>query len=322
MTSATLPNNGGATTFKYDPFGRRIEKVSPSATSIFVYDGNGLVETMNASGNTVARYTQGEKLDEPLAMQRGATTDYYEQDGIGSVTSLTDSNGSIAQSYTYDSFGNTTNSSGSLTNIFRYAAREFDTETGFYFERARYYDPVRGLFISTDPIGFSAGVNFYRYSLNVPTMFVDPLGLAPTPPGVQDSIQNGLIQQIQNIFPGSQYNPETNSISIPLPPQAVAQTLQGQGYQTPGPWWNPFLYWDPIYHYGGWEFRTGTQTFSFHFREKYPSSCNDSSTVIDQIHFDSSNPEVNPFKHLINDFLPPLIPKIYIGPIGPMLGPW
>lgn len=109
----TLTNSGGTATFKYDPFGRRIEKVSPTATSIFAYDGDNLIETVNASGGLVAHYTQGQNIDEPLAMQRGAATDYYETDGLGSVTSLTASNGAVAQSYAYDSFGNTTTSSGS-----------------------------------------------------------------------------------------------------------------------------------------------------------------------------------------------------------------
>jgi hypothetical protein len=40
--------------------------------------------------------------------------------------------------YTYDSFGNTTNSTGSVTNYFRYTAREFDSETGIYYYRSRY----------------------------------------------------------------------------------------------------------------------------------------------------------------------------------------
>ena len=111
-------------TFKYDPFGRRIEKVSPTATGIFAYDGLNLVETLNGSGSQVARYTQGPGIDQPFAMDRSGTVDYYEQDGVGSVTSLTAANGSVAQSYAYDSFGNTTNSSGSLTNFFRYTARE------------------------------------------------------------------------------------------------------------------------------------------------------------------------------------------------------
>ncbi|MFZ0738431.1 MAG: hypothetical protein WA002_08870 [Candidatus Acidiferrales bacterium] len=67
---------GGTATFKYDPIGRRIYKQSPNAASIFAYDGHNLVETVNGSGGLVARYTQGENIDEPLAMQRGNTTHY------------------------------------------------------------------------------------------------------------------------------------------------------------------------------------------------------------------------------------------------------
>jgi RHS repeat-associated protein len=167
-------------TFKYDPFGRRIEKISPATTSIFAYDGDNLVETVNSSGNVVARYTQGQNIDEPLAESRSGTVNYYEQDGLGSVTSLTAANGTVAQSYTYDSFGNTVSSSGSLTNYFRYTGRELDTETGLYYYRARYYDPSSGRFLSEDPVHFKAGANFYRYVNNNPALFSDPTGLCQT----------------------------------------------------------------------------------------------------------------------------------------------
>jgi RHS repeat-associated protein len=100
-------------------------------------------------------------------------------DGLGSVTSLSSSAGSIANTYTYDSFGNLTNSTGSLTNSFRYTAREFDTETSLYYYRARYYDPNAGRFLSEDPIGFHAGIDQYRYALNNPTKYRDPSGLWP-----------------------------------------------------------------------------------------------------------------------------------------------
>ena len=93
------------------------------------------------------------------------------------MTSLTASNGSLAQSYTYDSFGNQTASSGSLTNFFRYTGREFDTETGLYFDRARYLDPTTGRFLSEDPMDFDAGTNFYDYVANDPTTLIDPWGL-------------------------------------------------------------------------------------------------------------------------------------------------
>jgi RHS repeat-associated protein len=151
LVSAALPGSGGTVTFKYDPFGRRIYKSSSSGTSIYAYDGTGIVETVNASGAVVARYAQGPKIDEPLAELQGSTTDYYEADGVGSVTSLSNAAGALAQTYTFDSFGNTTNSSGSLTNPFQYTAREFDTETNLYYYRARYFDQASGRFISEDP---------------------------------------------------------------------------------------------------------------------------------------------------------------------------
>jgi len=165
-------------TFKYDPMGRRIYKSSSAGTSIYAYDGTGIVETVNATGAVVARYTQGPIIDEPLAELQGSTTDYYQADGVGSVTSLSNAAGALAQTYAFDSFGNTTNSSGSLTNPFQYTAREFDTETNLYYYRARYFDQASGRFISEDPKKTTAEFNFYRYALNSPLNFTDPLGWA------------------------------------------------------------------------------------------------------------------------------------------------
>jgi RHS repeat-associated protein len=178
LTSVQLPGSGGSVTFKYDPFGRRIYKSSSTATSIYAYDLRNTVEEVNASGGVVARYAHGIHIDEPLAMLRGTTTDFYEADGLGSVTSLTSSSGANAGTYTYDSFGNLTASTGSLTNSFRYTAREFDTETSLYFYRARYYDASAGRFASEDPIRFRGGMNFYAYVKNRPTLMRDPSGRA------------------------------------------------------------------------------------------------------------------------------------------------
>jgi hypothetical protein len=54
--------------FKYDPMGRRIEKSSSATTSVFAYDGDNLIEETNASGGVVARYSQTQNIDEPLAI--------------------------------------------------------------------------------------------------------------------------------------------------------------------------------------------------------------------------------------------------------------
>jgi RHS repeat-associated protein len=178
LTSVTLPGTGGTVSFKYDPLGRRIYKSSSSATSIFAYDGDNLIEETNSSGAVVARYAQqGLNIDEPLAMLRGGTSSYYQLDGLKSVTSLSTMAGALAQTYTFDSFGRQTASSGSLTNPFQYTGRESDIETNLYFLRARYYDATIGRFLSEDPIAFKGGMDFYRYVRNNPVMHRDPMGL-------------------------------------------------------------------------------------------------------------------------------------------------
>jgi RHS repeat-associated protein len=175
-----------AESFKYDPFGRRNQKsfttgANPptTTTSIYAYDGDNLTEETNSAGAVVARYSQTENIDEPLAMLRNSATSYYEQDGLSSVTSLSNGAGALAQTYTFDSFGKQVSSSGSLTNPFQYTAREFDSETTLFYMRARYFDPATGRFMSEDPIQFDAGMNFYRYVDNSPVVRADPTGLLP-----------------------------------------------------------------------------------------------------------------------------------------------
>jgi RHS repeat-associated protein len=101
-------------------------------------------------------------------------TSYYEQDGIGSVSALSSSAGALANTYSYDSFGNLTASTGTITNPFRYTGREFDSETGSYYYRARFYDPASGRFMGEDPARFDQGGNFYVYVSNNPVLFIDP----------------------------------------------------------------------------------------------------------------------------------------------------
>lgn len=80
----------------------------------------------------------------------------------------------------YDSFGKITASSGSVSNPFRYTGRDFDSETGLYYYRARYYDSTTGRFLSEDAIRFTAGVDFYPYVSNSALNFHDPFGEFPT----------------------------------------------------------------------------------------------------------------------------------------------
>jgi RHS repeat-associated protein len=175
MVSAVVPGTG-TVTFKYDPFGRRIQKSGPLGATNYIYDRMNSLEEVDNAGNVLAKYAHGAVVDEDLAMLRNGTASYYNQDGLGSVTSLGSSNGTLAQTYAFDSFGKLTASTGTLTNPFQYTGREFDSETGIYYYRARYFDPSAGRFLSQDPIGFSGGVNHYAYTRNSPVVLRDSYG--------------------------------------------------------------------------------------------------------------------------------------------------
>jgi len=112
-----------------------------------------------------------------ILLPNGSYLSYFEGDGVGSVTSLSNGGQVLANTYAYDSFGKLTASTGTLTNPFQYTGREFDQETGAYYYRARYYDQNVGRFVGEDPIRSRGGINFYAYAGNSPVNYIDPLGL-------------------------------------------------------------------------------------------------------------------------------------------------
>ena len=62
----------------------------------------------------------------------------HEQDGLGSVTSISGLTGTAINSYSYDAFGNVMALTGSFANPSQYTGRDFDSETGLQYYRARY----------------------------------------------------------------------------------------------------------------------------------------------------------------------------------------
>jgi RHS repeat-associated protein len=196
LRSVVLPGAGGTATFKYDPFGRRIQKSFTQGTTItttnYLYDGENSIAELDQNANVLTRYTQTAVIDAPLAESRSGVVSYYQQDGLGSVTSMSSSGGSLATTYIYDSFGNLTASSGTTINPFQYTGRDYDPETGLRYHRARYYDQNTGRFNSEDPIGFRGGVNFYTYVSSNPVRFADPLGLQKAPPPKPNILGNCL----------------------------------------------------------------------------------------------------------------------------------
>lgn len=180
LIKVTTPN-GTTAEFKYDPFGRRIEKSVTengiTTTKRYFYDNEDIIIEYDEQGNIGNQYIHGLGIDEPLALTTSQGTYYYHVDGLGSVVALTDSNQKVVQDYQYDSFGNLKDQKNRIKQPYTFAGREWDKEIGLYYYRARYYDAEVGRFIEKDPAGSSAGVNLYLYAKANPIRYADPFGL-------------------------------------------------------------------------------------------------------------------------------------------------
>ncbi|MBX3324924.1 MAG: RHS repeat-associated core domain-containing protein [Nitrospira sp.] len=199
------PTAAFTSTYRYDGLGRRIEKVANASTGSaqagqtkqYIYDGEDILLEYDGSNVLQARYTHGPGIDEPIAVTKGSSTYFYHQDGLGTVTDLTDSTGTTAKSYSYDAYGNILESPGTLEQPYTYTGREFDSESGLLFYRSRYYDPSTGRFLQQDPIGLRGGLNLYRYVRNNPSNYADPTGRVAglavfIPALVEGGIQAGI----------------------------------------------------------------------------------------------------------------------------------
>jgi RHS repeat-associated protein len=162
-------------TLAYDPIGRLHEYDAPTATR-FVYDGGMISEELNTSGTVLRRYAFGPGGDEPIVWYEGSGTTtrrYIDQDERGSVTRITNQDGSTYAINSYDEYG--VPGSGNRGR-FGYTGQAWLSEIGLAYYKARIYSPTLGRFLQTDPIGYADGPNWYNYVAGDPINLIDPSG--------------------------------------------------------------------------------------------------------------------------------------------------
>ncbi|EZD36185.1 type IV secretion protein Rhs [Escherichia coli O111:NM str. K6728] len=120
----------------------------------------------------------------------------YHCDHRGLPLALISEDGNTAWSAEYDEWGNQLNEENPhhLHLPYRLPGQQYDKESGLYYNRHRYYDPLQGRYITPDPIGLRGGWNMYQYPLN-PIQVIDPMGLD----AIENMTSGGLIYAVSGV---------------------------------------------------------------------------------------------------------------------------
>jgi RHS repeat-associated protein len=170
----TAPVRPALARYTYSADGLRVTSKVGSVTAVAAWtlDGLGVPEQLT-EGQT--RFVYGPS-GLPIEQVSGEAATFLLGDRGGSTRLLVDESGTVTGTYSYDAWGKVTSHTGSATTPFQFDGQHTDSETGFQYLRARYYDPSVGEFISVDPALALSG-SAYGFADANPFGEIDPLGL-------------------------------------------------------------------------------------------------------------------------------------------------
>ena len=189
---------GGTTVdFSYFFGGLRKTKTSGGVTKNYYYDGDRLIAEKWSTGAYLLYHY--DETGSPYAITYSANGSSYAkyyliQNLQGDVLQIRNVNNTVVANYEYDAWGrvvsvkyangndiNVSNHIG-VINPIRYRGYYYDSETGFYYLKSRYYDPAICRFISADDPSYlgagetTQGLNLFAYCLNDPVNRIDADG--------------------------------------------------------------------------------------------------------------------------------------------------
>jgi RHS repeat-associated protein len=190
MTEGTV-----AVTLAYDADGNRVAKTVNGVTTRYLVDdlnptGYAQVVEEVTAGAVTRQYTYGlQRISQTQQIANAWTPSFYGYDGAGTVRLLTDSTGTVTDTYDYDAWGNPVNTTGTTPNVYLYRGEQYDADLGLYYLRARFYNSVTGRFVSTDPERGAATdpstLHRYLYASADPVNRIDATGRSTTGSAIQ-----------------------------------------------------------------------------------------------------------------------------------------
>ncbi len=201
---ADITHAGIRQTNEYNGLGQRVKKSNGTDTTIFNYDEQGkLIGEYTADNELIREYVYlGSQPIALISRQRPGEVLYIHSDHLGTPRAVTDKAGQMLWQWEGDAFGTTAPQIEAVELPLRMAGQYHDSETGLFYNYYRYYDPVTGRYLRSDPIGLNGGMNTYAYVGGNPVMFVDPLGLYTLGDARQSLKQRGVAPKDDRYFRG------------------------------------------------------------------------------------------------------------------------
>jgi len=138
---------------------------------------------------------------------------YLHTDPLGTPVLGTDSAGKIVWKAPVDPFGagapsEDPDGDGVVVKVnLRMAGQYYDAESNLHENGQRFYDPMVGRYVTSDPIGLRGGLNTYLYARANPLRYIDPTGLdSQFTVGINLSIGGNPIPVLPGFFGGGGLN--------------------------------------------------------------------------------------------------------------------
>ena len=133
----------------YDGEGLRAGLKENGTIYTFLFLNGEILAECNGDSMPVRRHLSGLGLSHVQTLNDGVYHAYH-QDEQGSTAYVTSSDGAVENCYLYDAFGNVLESRETIRNRMLYTGQQYDQETGQYYLRARFYNPIIGRFTQED----------------------------------------------------------------------------------------------------------------------------------------------------------------------------
>ncbi len=193
----------------YDGDGLRAGLTENGKKTTFLYHNGEILTEFEGESAPIRRYLRGNGLSCVQTLDNQAYHAYH-QDEQGSTAYITGQDNAIENCYQYDAFGNLLEKREDVRNRILYTRQQYDQETGQYYLRARYYNPVVGRFLQEDTYR-GDGLNLYAYCANNPVVYYDPSGHVKNncPPGAAANVKETQGNQAVN---GGNNNSKPNQV--------------------------------------------------------------------------------------------------------------